>query len=76
MLLTKLNIPTPGKNLVKRIPLFRKLNEGISHKLILVTAPAGYGKTTLICDWIVQYKIPTAWFSIDKSDNDPIEFLT
>jgi LuxR family transcriptional regulator, maltose regulon positive regulatory protein len=75
MLLTKLNIPTPGRNLVKRPPLFGKLNEGLSHKLTLVTAPAGYGKTTLVSDWIVQYKIPTAWYSLDKGDNDPVDFL-
>lgn len=76
MLLTKLNIPTPGKNLVKRLPLLGKLNEGLNHKLTLVTAPAGYGKTTLVSDWIVQYKIPTAWYSLDKGDNDPIDFLS
>ena len=76
MLLTKLNIPNPGKNLVQRSSALEKLNEGLNHKLILVTAPAGYGKTTLISDWIVRHEIPAAWFSIDKTDNDSVEFLT
>jgi LuxR family transcriptional regulator, maltose regulon positive regulatory protein len=76
MLLTKLHIPFPRKNLVHRKNLYDKLNEGLNRKLILVSAPAGYGKTTLVCDWLNQCKIPTAWFSIDHRDNDPFEFLT
>jgi LuxR family maltose regulon positive regulatory protein len=54
MLITKLFIPSPGKNLVQRPGLFDKLNEGLNRKLILVSAPAGFGKTTLISDWINQ----------------------
>jgi LuxR family maltose regulon positive regulatory protein len=76
MLLTKLHIPPAGNNLVHRSDLFGKLNPGLSRKLILISAPAGFGKTTLISDWINQQKIPSAWFSIDKSDNDPVEFLS
>ncbi len=49
--------------------------KGLSRKLILISAPAGFGKTTLISDWINMQKIPTAWFSIDTNDNDPVEFL-
>lgn len=76
MLLTKLHTPSPVKNLVQRSGLFDKLNEGFCRKLILVSAPAGFGKTTLISDWINKYKVPTSWFSLDKSDNDPVEFLS
>jgi LuxR family maltose regulon positive regulatory protein len=43
--------------------------------LILVSAPAGYGKTTLIGGWLEEKKIPTAWLSLDEGDNDPIRFL-
>lgn len=75
MLLTKLHIPAPCKNLVFRETLLKKLNEGLNRKLILISAPAGFGKTTLISEWIHQYNIATAWFSIDKNDNDPVEFL-
>ena len=75
MLLTKLHIPSPGNNLIQRSYLFNKLNEGLSRKLILISAPAGFGKTTLISDWINQYKILTAWVSLEKGDSDPVEFL-
>ena len=75
MLLTKIHIPTTGNNVVQRSALYEKLNIGLSRKLILVSAPAGFGKTTLISDWIGQQKIPTAWFSLDKADNDLVEFL-
>lgn len=75
MLLTKLHIPLPGENLVHRTPLFEKLNEGLKRKLILVSAPAGFGKTTIIADWIHENKIPTAWFSIDNNNNDVVDFL-
>lgn len=76
MLVTKLHIPSTGVNLVHRSILFDKLNEGLKRKLILISAPAGFGKTTLIGDWINIHKIPTAWFSIDTGDNDPVEFLS
>ena len=76
MLLTKLHIPPAGNNVVHRSELFEKLNSGLSKKLILVSAPAGYGKTTLISDWISQNKIPAAWLSLDNGDNDPAVFLS
>jgi LuxR family maltose regulon positive regulatory protein len=75
MLLTKLHIPPAGNNVVHRSGLFEKLNSGLSRKLILVSAPAGYGKTTLLSDWISQNKIPASWLSLDNSDNDPAVFL-
>jgi len=75
MLLTKLHIPPAGHNVVHRSGLFEKLNSGLSRKLILVSAPAGYGKTTLLSDWISQNKIPASWLSLDNSDNDPAVFL-
>jgi len=76
MLLTKLHIPQPKKNTVHRHSLFEKLDEGLDRKLILVSATAGYGKTTLLCDWLSYCKVPVTWFSIDDRDNDPVEFLT
>ena len=71
MLLTKLHIPPSGDNVVHRSELFEKLNYGLSRKLILISAPAGFGKTTVISDWIGQNKIPAAWLSPDSGDNDP-----
>ncbi len=76
MLLTKLHIPPSGNNIVHRSKLFEQLNSGLSRKLILVSAPAGFGKTTIISDWINQHKIPTVWFSLDNGDNDPAVFLS
>ena len=75
MLLTKLHIPSVGKSIVHRSELFEKLNAGLSRKLILVSAPAGFGKTTVVSDWISQNKIPAAWLSLDSGDNDPAVFL-
>jgi LuxR family transcriptional regulator, maltose regulon positive regulatory protein len=76
MLLTKLHIPPAGNNIVHRSELYEKLNIGLSRKLILISAPAGFGKTTVVSDWIDLNKIPAAWFSIDNGDNDPVEFLS
>ena len=76
MLLTKIHIPSPGTNLIHRSLLFDKLDDGLNRKLILVSAPAGFGKTTLISDWISQHKIPAAWVSLDKGDNDPVGFVS
>jgi LuxR family transcriptional regulator, maltose regulon positive regulatory protein len=75
MLLTKLHIPTASINVVHRSALFEKLNIGMNRKLILISAPPGFGKTTLLSDWINQHQIPSAWFSLDHGDNDPVEFL-
>ena len=76
MLLTKLHTPSANPNLVHRSELYEKLNNGLDCRLILVSAPAGFGKTTLISEWINQLDIPAAWISLDKGDNDPAEFLS
>lgn len=76
MLLTKIHIPSAGNNIVHRPELYEQLKSGLSRKLILISAPAGFGKTSLLSNWIRKEDIPTAWFSIDKSDNDPAEFLS
>ena len=56
--------------------MLKKLNDGINKKLSLLSAPPGFGKTTLLSEWIHKKKHPAAWFSIDERDNDPISFLT
>jgi LuxR family maltose regulon positive regulatory protein len=76
MLLTKLHIPAAGNNIVHRPGLYETLNTGLGRKLILVSAPAGFGKTTIVSDWIDQKRIPAAWISLDNGDNDPVVFLS
>ncbi|MFS0722390.1 LuxR C-terminal-related transcriptional regulator [Paenibacillus sp. 1P07SE] len=75
LLTTKLHIPPARSNAVARTDLFRRLDEGRLRKVTLISAPAGYGKTTLVSEWIARGKRPTAWLSLDEADNDPIRFL-
>ena len=76
LLQTKLYIPPVRAKLVSRTHLIEQLNEGISHKLTLISAPAGFGKTTLVTDWLRQVNRPVAWLSLDENDNDLNRFLT
>jgi LuxR family maltose regulon positive regulatory protein len=77
-LTTKLYIPPPRPNLVERRHLTKRLNEGLrsGHKLTLVSAPAGFGKTTLVANWVCNSAREVAWLSLDESDNDPVQFFT
>ena len=76
LLTTKLNIPPARFPLVKRPRLMELLREGLKYNLILVSAPAGFGKTTLLSDWAHQNhpRIRTAWVSLDEGDNEPVRF--
>ncbi len=56
--------------------MIARLNEGTQRKLILVSAPAGFGKTTLVGEWAAGCMLPVAWLSLDERDNDPSSFLT
>ena len=78
ILVTKLYIPPPRSKIVLRPRLIERLNEGLlaSRKLIFISAPAGFGKTTLISEWAAESVQPVAWLSLDEGDNDPICFLT
>ena len=76
ILATKLYIPPPRRKVVLRPHLIERLNEGLHRKLTLVSAPAGFGKTTLVSGWVAGCERPTAWLSLDEGDNDPIRFLT
>lgn len=76
ILSTKLYIPPPRSNLVSRPRLLDLLSRKTDGKLILVSAPAGYGKTTLLSEWINQSDLPFAWLSLDSQDNEINRFLT
>jgi LuxR family maltose regulon positive regulatory protein len=60
---------------VRRPRLIALLNDGLECKLTLVSAPAGFGKTTLLSDWITSCQGQVAWLSLDEGDNDPTRFL-
>src|SRR5579864_218842 len=76
ILATKLSIPPLRPNVVSRPRLSERLNEGLHRKLILISAPAGFGKTTLVSEWVLGCQRPTAWLSLDEGENDPTRFLT
>jgi LuxR family maltose regulon positive regulatory protein len=75
LLATKLAIPpTYRKKIVPRPRLYSQLEAGALRPLVLITAPAGFGKTTLIGEWLRQSDIPVAWISLESSDNDLVRF--
>src|SRR5687767_4074045 len=78
ILATKLYIPPPPPKVVIRTRLIERLDEGLSEgrKLSLISAPAGFGKTTLVSEWIASGERPAAWLSLDEGDSDPSRFLT
>jgi ATP/maltotriose-dependent transcriptional regulator MalT len=75
LLATKLYIPPPCQILVLRPRLIEALSISQTSSLTLVSAPAGYGKTTLVSNWLRQTETPSTWLSLDEGDNDPIRFL-
>lgn len=75
MLAAKLHIPLPRPRRVPRPRLIERLNEGLSRKLTLISAPAGFGKSTLVSDWLAGCERPAAWLSLDEGDRDPARFL-
>ncbi|MBN2500819.1 MAG: hypothetical protein JXB38_08585 [Anaerolineales bacterium] len=75
LLKTKLYIPPPKPKDIHRPLLINRLNEGLDLKLSLISAPAGFGKTTLVSSWAAVCNRPVAWLSLNEMDNDPINFL-
>ena len=74
LLATKLHVPGPRPDLVPRPRLTARLDEGLARGLVLVCAPAGYGKTVLLADWAQRGRHPVGWLSMDAGDNDPARF--
>jgi LuxR family transcriptional regulator, maltose regulon positive regulatory protein len=73
---TKLYIPAPRSRTVIRRRLTERLNKGLHRKLTLISAPAGYGKTTVVCEWLANCRRPAAWLSLEQGDNEITRFLT
>jgi LuxR family maltose regulon positive regulatory protein len=75
---TKLYIPRPQRQIVERSALTDRIDGSIkaNHRLILISAPAGFGKSTLLSQWAAQTHSHVAWYSLDEGDNDRTRFLT
>ncbi|MEI6451872.1 MAG: AAA family ATPase, partial [Actinomycetes bacterium] len=81
ILATKLSVPPSRPNAVLRSRLIERLDEGLQGRLILVSAPAGFGKTTMISEWAagcrrLEPEVRPAWLSLDEGDSDPARFMT
>jgi len=79
LLATKLYLPPARRTLIPRPRLTSRLGNGLTRPLTLISAPAGYGKTTLISEWRASdagRAFPLAWLSLDEGDNDTARFLT
>ncbi|HSG16477.1 MAG TPA: LuxR C-terminal-related transcriptional regulator [Anaerolineae bacterium] len=75
LLQTKFYIPSPPAGYVPRQRLVECLEQGLGGKLILISAPAGFGKTTLLAEWLAENNFPAAWLSLEKDDNDLARFM-
>lgn len=75
ILTTKLFTPTPRPKIITRDHLIQILDAGREKKLILISAPAGYGKTSLLAEWINRQNDSVGWVTLDEQDNDPERFF-
>lgn len=73
---TKLHRPRLRADLVDRPRLMSQLACGVEHRVTLISAPAGYGKTTLLCQWLATCPHPSAWLSLDENDSDLAVFAS
>jgi LuxR family maltose regulon positive regulatory protein len=73
---TKLIIPKRAPGVIHRVRLIDYVHENLGRKLLLVTAPAGYGKTTLLVDFANDSELPVCWYTLDEGDRDPSTFLS
>jgi LuxR family maltose regulon positive regulatory protein len=76
LLATKLYIPSarPAQSVVPRPRLLDRLDRGLASRLTLISAPPGFGKTTLLSEWLTTCRVPAAWLSLDAADNDLMRF--
>ena len=74
LLRTKMFVPRPHPARLERPWLYERLNQGLSCKLVVLSAPAGFGKTTLLAAWLQECGIRSGWLSLDERDNDPTRF--
>lgn len=75
LLRTKTHIPVVRTQVIPRPRLAECLGLGLSRRLTLISAPAGFGKTTLVAAWARTASCPVAWLSLDEGDSDPVRFV-
>jgi hypothetical protein len=75
LLTIKLATPRPSRKLIHRPRLVELLSRALDARLILVSAPPGFGKTTTLIDWLAAQGIRSTWVSLDEADNEPARFL-
>jgi len=79
---TKLFVPparpelVPCSRLIERLSAGLQQDDGFARRLTLISAPAGFGKTTLVCEWLYSLSCTYSWLSLDEGDSDPARFLT
>ncbi|WP_144554467.1 LuxR C-terminal-related transcriptional regulator [Bacillus sp. X1(2014)] len=76
LLSTKFHLPHPPNQNISRDRLYNKLNGALQCKLTVVAAPPGYGKSTVVSDWVRDQQINACWVSLDEGDNDVLRFWT
>ncbi|MGB3292572.1 MAG: LuxR C-terminal-related transcriptional regulator [Phormidesmis sp.] len=76
LLITKLHVPSVRSPLIQRDRLLEKLDQGLTCKLILISAAAGFGKTTVLSAWAQQTQLSVSWLALDQRDNDEKRFWT
>lgn len=76
LLATKLFVPQPRPSVVHRPRLIQRLQRGMERTLTLISAPVGFGKSTLLSDWLTSNTIAAAWLSLEPQDNEPTRFLS
>lgn len=76
LLTTKLHIPPLRSDYVPRPRLVKRLQDGLARRVTILSTPPGFGKTTLLCEWLKQNELQAAWVSLDEGDNDHGRFIT
>ena len=74
LLITKFSAPPTHANLIARPRLIAQLIAGLDHPLTLISAPPGFGKTSLLSQWVQHSALPVSWVTLDEADNDPVRF--
>ena len=76
IIISKIILPQSNPFQIRRDRLFERLDASVNNRLVIVCAPAGYGKTSLLREWLCEKDDPITWFSIEPNDNDIVQFLT